>query len=639
MYRISVPVKASTLDYQGRASVLHRLQAVGAHRVFLCVSNPFSADEAYIDSEMEALERECRYFHDLGYEVGAWIVALTTEADGRFTPLYAVEEEKTCSKELACPSDENFLALCAERTRRLAACGVDLIMYDDDLRFSYMENGAVACLCPEHLKRISAELGETVDRAVMTKHIRSGGPNKYRDAWIRVNGDVLRNYARRMRAAADEVNPKIRLGACTCLSSWDLDGVDAYELATVFAGNNRPFARLIGAPYWAARRNWGCRIGDVIEQERFELTWMRAKGDIELWAEGDTYRPRTLVPASYLEDLDTAMRADGGLDGILKYFNDYSYQSEHETGYERMHLRNLPTYDAIERMFSGKSALGVRVYEFPRKVPWMELGEALVSHATLGSTFFSSAARSFSATAIPTVYEGEGITGACFGSNAYSLPEEARRNGLILDVKAARILSQRGVDVGVLDFGASFLNYGEQFSVDGDRINTRGVYAYRLTLADTAKVESNTRTAEQLPLSYRYENADGERFLVLNFDADRITADGGSGFETMIHRDYCRGRQYADAVEWLSRGKRLPAHTAGHPDVYLLCKQNADGELTVGIWNFSVDPVLSMDLRLGESYTVLRECYACKAEQTATDVIHISSEIAGHGFAAVTVGK
>jgi hypothetical protein len=302
-------------------------------------------------------------------------------------------------------------------------------------------------------------------------------------------------------------------------------------------------------------------------------------------------------------------------------------------------VRNLPTYAAIERMFSDKTPVGLRVYEFPRKVPYMELGDTLASHAALTNTFFSSAARSFSATAVPTVYEGEGVTGACFGANAYSLPLFACKNGLILDVKAARILTSRGVDVGIKEFGEEFSNFGEEFVSDGDRINTIAVRACRLTLADTAVVESYTRTAEKLPLSYRYENAAGERFLVLNFDADAMTEAGSRGFETMIHRDYSRGQQYAAAVEWLSRGKCLPAHTAGHPDVYLLCKQNAAGEMTVGIWNFSVDPVLSMNVRLGEEYAAIVDRHACDASLSDSRTVTISSEIAGHGFAAFTVKK
>ena len=35
------------------------------------------------------------------------------------------------------------------------------------------------------------------------------------------------------------------------MSSWDIDGTNAYELAKILAGNTKPLVRLIGAPYWA----------------------------------------------------------------------------------------------------------------------------------------------------------------------------------------------------------------------------------------------------------------------------------------------------------------------------------------------------------------------------------------------------
>ena len=50
-----------------------------------------------------------------------------------------------------------------------------------------------------------------------------------------------------------------------------------------------------------------------------ESAWTK-NGEIEIMAEGDVYpRPRTLCPASCLEGFDTAIRASGCTDGVLKY--------------------------------------------------------------------------------------------------------------------------------------------------------------------------------------------------------------------------------------------------------------------------------------------------------------------------------
>ena len=71
-----------------------------------------------------------------------------------------------------------------------------------------------------------------------------------------------------MRIAVDSINPDIRMAFCACMSSWDLDGVDAYTITKILAGNTKPLIRLSGAPYWAVNQAFGQRLQGVIEQER-----------------------------------------------------------------------------------------------------------------------------------------------------------------------------------------------------------------------------------------------------------------------------------------------------------------------------------------------------------------------------------
>ncbi|MBO5070928.1 MAG: hypothetical protein J6C37_11295, partial [Roseburia sp.] len=52
-----------------------------------------------------------------------------------------------------------------------------------------------------------------------------------------------------------------------------------------------------------------------------------------------------------------------------------------------------------------------------------------------------------------TVYEGLGAAGVAFGENVKYIPGDALRNGLILDARAAAILTERGVDVGIIAVG------------------------------------------------------------------------------------------------------------------------------------------------------------------------------------------
>ena len=94
-----------------------------------------------------------------------------------------------------------------------------------------------------------------------------------------------------------------------------------------------------------------------------------------------------------------------------------------------------------------------------RKLEQAELGafpegEYAVRHeverSIMRRMLFSSAQKLLSSSAIPTVYEGTGLCGICFGESARSLPSEALSGGLILDAKAAVILQEKGVDVGLL---------------------------------------------------------------------------------------------------------------------------------------------------------------------------------------------
>ena len=72
--------------------------------------------------------------------------------------------------------------------------------------------------CLIYMKKIKTLIGEDITPRELQKKALSGGKNKYRDAWLKVNGEALLNHARAMRAAVDEVDPDIRIGICSCIS-------------------------------------------------------------------------------------------------------------------------------------------------------------------------------------------------------------------------------------------------------------------------------------------------------------------------------------------------------------------------------------------------------------------------------------
>ncbi|MBQ9946239.1 MAG: hypothetical protein IJO68_06920 [Clostridia bacterium] len=585
MYTVAVPITNKNVTRFSPEMVYEELRKLDAGRVFLAIDRYVAEEKSRVEL-FSTLEKNCRFFKEKGYEVGVWIWAFMF-SDSPYRCMKSLSGKDY--PENMCPSDGEFLEFAASFVCDMARAGVDIIMYDDDLRYGFLGDEP-ACVCDGHMKLISDIVGEEVTREFIREKVYSGGRNKYRDAYIKANGEFFRRFAHRMREALDSVNPDIRMGACSCMSSWDLDGVQAQELAVIFAGKTKPFVRLIGAPYWAAAGGWGNSLQDVIELSRMECAWMK-KADIEIFSEGDVYpRPRTSCPSSYLECFDIALRAAGCTDGILKYGLDYNSSPCYEQGYAIRHMKNRGIYEEVEKYFSGKECVGVRVYEYPEKLRAAQFREKI----NIENMFFSLAARTLSYNSIPTVYEGTGITGAAFGENARHLPLNVLSDGLILDISASEILSSRGVDTGVSFYGEK-ISAGayEEFTGRRDRIGTYGLKLCDISLDKNAEVLSFTEVnGRKIPVSFRYENSLGQRFFVLNCYTDINN--------TYILKHYERNRQYTENILWLS-GRALPVSVSGHPALYIMVKEGKDG-LSVGLWNLFADEIISPQLYIRDSY-------------------------------------
>ena len=643
-YKISVPVMNENVKRCGRERVLADLRELDAERVFLAL-DCYEIDTEKRREAIDELKENCAFFKSHGLEVGAWIWAFMFKEPVSFNTVTMVTEKHTKDDKIACPADEDFLKYSGEYIADIARCGVDLIMYDDDLRFGFHRDGNMDCLCPLHVKMINEKVGEELTRGELVSKILSGGKNKYRDAWIECNGRSLEAFAANGRKYVDTVDPKIRLGACTSMVSYDVDGTTVAKMAHIMAGKNKPFARLSGAPYWAAKNpgSWGNTLADVIELERMESSWT-ADGEIELMAEGDTYpRPRFICPASYLEGFDTALRASGCINGILKYAIDYISSSDYERGYIQAHKRNRELYREIDAFFGDKRLCGVRVYESMKKVADADLDMGKEPHTYTQNMFFSMAARLLDCQGIPTVYEGDGACGIAFGENARHLDESARKGGLIIDALAAKILHEQGIDVGIEKIGERVTTAAEYFYEYNETTATYGVgsYAHKFkkdirVLSEAGKNGAFSLMSERsddisVPLSYTYENADGERYFVLNVDL----LDCEDRYVGRFLRVSLRGRQIFDNIEWLS-GKRLPAYCTNNPFVYLLAKESDDG-LTVGVWNFFADPIFEPVVMLGDDYSSIK--LAGKACGSLDGRCVRLSEIAPYSFAFFEVKK
>lgn len=598
-YTVSVPVSNGVFKRQGREAVVTELKKLGAKRVFLA-RGIYTTDPDKFAHILSELKDNCAYLKANGFEVGIWGWSFLMEGDSDSFRHIKSLDGKITDKSSRCPLDPAFREFVGNFAAELAKTGADILLFDDDYRLAFW-SGSIACGCDLHMSRVQQILGEEIPAEEFKTKVLTGGKNKYRDAFLSVNREALEGFAHHVRASVDAVNPNVRIGVCACMN-WDADGICPAEISKVFAGNTKPLLRLIGATYWPTQPKWSIynRLGAVIEYERMERSW--CSDDIEILAEGDVYpRPRYAVPSSYLELFDTALMADGGMGGILKYALDYTADPSYERGYVDAHCRNNPVRAQIREVFSGKNACGMRIYEKMRKFQDMEIPEELAGSDSVISIFFSPAAKMLSSLSIPSTYRGEGTCGVVFGENARDLPAEALQNGLVLDLAAARILQESGVDIGLRKIGGKIKPAEEYFVADNSYV-AAGFNAHTVETDPKAQTESfflNSAGGEKCKTtaSYYYENAQGNRFFVFAFD---MYFNVDTSF-----RSYTRAAQMIRAAEYLS-GRRLPASIRNCPDLYMMCKRDDSGALAVGLWNIFADPVYEPVITLEREYDSIR---------------------------------
>lgn len=593
MYKVSVPITTFVLDHYGREAVLEELKKLDCERLFLCPNSAglFNENRA---KEFASLKENCAWFQARGFEVGMWIWTYFLKGECSYMRLTSPFGQKSATQ--ICATDLEYRKVIGKILQDGAKCGFDLIMFDDDFRYGFHDIG-FGCCCENHLKMMEDALGEPLDLETIRPYLLSGEKNKYRDAFVQGNAAAYLDFAAAMRQYVDEVNPDLRLGFCACITSWDLDGTTPDQIAEILAGKNKPFYRLIGAPYWGALRTWGIRIAESIELERLEAS-RRENSEIEMFSEGDTFpRPRFRVGYAYLESFDTALRAAGCMDGILKYALDYTSHPQTETGYRQAHERNREVCAQIETVFGGKESVGIRVWDKAAKFADMTIPKKMENTCSIEDTAFSPSIKMLTSCSLPITYGERFCAGVAFGEDVKAVPKDKLSSGLILDLRACELLMEQGVDVGIARIGEDKQADREHVLSDGNYVALDGESRFRVVEPQPdAVIETAFVCGEQeYPASFHYTNADGQKFFVLCFD--------GYFNSEALFRTYPRAKQLTAAAEWLS-GEKLPAVCFGNPDLYLQTKQ-CGNRLAVGLWNFSTDEITEPLITLPQNGTLL----------------------------------
>ncbi len=627
MHQLAVPIMLSSVTEENRDVYLEQCREAGVARVMLVLASVWMPLPPH-------LAETVAFFKKNGLEVGIWtdtighgsvlthVVGAQSIPD--FTSMVNLNgKERTGT---FCPMDAGFRRHIAALVASLAKTGADIVMLDDDFRMS-QHGGGLFCACPLHLADISRRLGEEISREALLPFVTEGKGNRYRDAWLAAQNEGLLEMAKEIRAAVDEQNLDTVVCFCTAYSPWNVDNTDVREISRVLAGKHRPKVRLTGAPYWSAGRARRFSLLGTIAASRMTAGFMQ-DADMELMCEGDVYpRPRYTCPASYLENYDLAIRADGGYDVLLKYMFDYVADPRMETGYLAYHNKNRALHEAVERFFPNGANSGVRVYHAPHTLRYADLSESALAEvspfpwddALLGSCGF------------PVIHRGRGFCASVFGEAAQELDLSLLRDGALLDAISALRLTARGVDVGLGRVGAlrketvSYLC--TERTAHRSYIQDGTVKMLSAELAEGATPVLFSAKGDALtPVAYRYENQKGERYLVLLFEAasvfDQLT------FDTGLFKSIPMANMLTETLPWLAR-RPIPAYCAGNPELYLLCEEGED-TLSLLLVNCFADSLLSPTVTLAEEYSHI-ECVGCAAELQGNRVV-LTEEL--HGFCA-----
>ena len=624
MYKITVPTVV-TNGHFNKEKTLAEMKRCGAERIGLVVDREL--EYAFTSPENLKLIKELiQYYKENGIETLVWLGETIGHRSGKATdnsPYDCIRNIDKGDINAYCPLGEKFRNDFCTWVKNIAQCGADMIMLDDDFRLA-VRGGNLGCFCDLHMAKLEEELGEKITPEELKPYLVSGSKNKYRSAWIKVQNESMIDFAKELREALDTVSPSTRLGIC-CVGY--MAGFEQ-EVTQIMAGKTKPFMRLCGAPYW------GAPLPVSIEIERTQKSWYK-NSNYELFSEGDTYpRPRFVCSASKLECFDMILRASGEMDGILKYMLDYVSDADYETGYIDNMVKNIPLYTEIDKHFGNKRCLGVRPYNVMKLYEGADIpkGDDAPAYLYYPSLYFAVS------NSLPITYE-DGNVNILFGENARHIKESELKNGNIIDINAAKILISRGIDVGIKNFlddeeyiVKGFTDVPSEYFPDED-LHTRldlGPKALPIETDDNAEGLSYIKKGDKLYYSaYRYENSDGMKFLVFNFNAD----DGKNlcGWFT----SYARRRQVEETIIWMNN-KSLPAHIDGnYPYLYIMTKGD-EASMTVGLWNLFDDAIDNARIKINIDFKNVK-FINCEGH-TEGNTIVLDTPLHHYKFAAFKLG-
>ena len=183
-----------------------------------------------------------------------------------------------------------------------------------------------------------------------------------------------------------------------------------------------------------------------------------------------------------------------------------------------------------------------------------------------------------------------------FGECArYFNPQEYKK-GIILDLPAAIILQEKGIDLGIVDYSQG-MPWTEKFG-EGEvvAIDANPGRLYRVKLSEKAKVLSLFDFEdEETPASFTVTGDNGEKYLIYAFDGN-----SAAKLESGVYCSYYRQKQLVEQIRAMGGNVKVMGYE--YPNLYVLTSSD-DRSVSVFMANINPDVIYTPEFELDDIYT------------------------------------
>lgn len=268
----------------------------------------------------------------------------------RYKNLNNGEEQNVC-----CPYDEGFRKHFKDVMATIASHSPAVIMLDDDFRLMFREGRG--CFCDLHRDEFKRLSGEDIQREELYNEIKSDSERgkRYKEIFVKTQGDALIGAAKAMRAGIDSVDKTIPGVFCACGTAVEF----AEDIAKILAGEGNPvIVRINNGNYMSA----GAR-GLIRASYRAAVQMEVLKGKVDaILAETDTCpqnRYSTAAQSLHAHFTATILEGANGAKHWITRLKDY--EPESGIAYRKKLAQNKGFYNYLAELAPSLEWVGARI--------------------------------------------------------------------------------------------------------------------------------------------------------------------------------------------------------------------------------------------------------------------------------------